>query len=191
MARTVTRAAKSKIRDNVAAPPKVGSLFMHEGVDLVAPPGTPVYAAADGLVVGAAPNSGYGNWIQIQHRDGLATVYGHLMGFAPGIEPGESVKRGDLIGFVGSTGRSTGSHLHFEIRVDGKSVDPMTHQEIQAEDLRGPNLGRFVGQLGQSLEGGAAPRMDPVSPCRESTTSSGHAPDPTVPLPRRHCRLAL
>lgn len=164
---------------------------MHEGVDLVAPPGTPVYAAADGLVVGAAPKGGYGNWIQIQHRDRLATVYGHLMGFAPGIEPGESVKRGDLIGFVGSTGRSTGSHLHFEIRVDGKSVDPMTYQEIQAEELRGPDLGRFGGQLGQSLEGGAAPSIDPVSPCRESTTSSGHAPDSTVPLPRRHCRLAL
>ena len=118
----------------------------------MAPPGTPVYAAADGIVVGAAPNGGYGNWIQIQHHDKLATVYGHLMAFAPGIEPGESVERGDLIGFVGSTGRSTGAHLHFEIRVDGKPVDPMNYQEIQTQELRGPHLERFSKQLAQSLE---------------------------------------
>lgn len=152
-ARMVAPAARSTMSVNVAAPPRVGrALFMHEGVDLVAPPGTPVYAAADGIVVGAAPNGGYGNWIQIQHRDKLATVYGHLMAFAPGIEPGESVERGDLIGFVGSTGRSTGAHLHFEIRVDGKPVDPMNYQGIQTEELRGPDLERFSRQLGQSLE---------------------------------------
>lgn len=191
-ARTAAPAAKGKIHANVIAPPRAGRpLFMHEGVDLAAPPGTPVYAAADGVVVDAALNSGYGNWVQIQHHDKLATVYGHLMGFAPGIEPGESVKRGDLIGFVGSTGRSTGPHLHFEIRVDGTSVDPMNYREIQAEELRGPDLRRFGEQLKQSLEGEAAPRMDPVSLCRESTTSSERALDSPVPLPGRHCRLAL
>lgn len=139
--RAVAPATRSTVRNTVAASPIVGrSLFMHEGVDLVAPLGTPVYAAADGVVVGAAPNGGYGNWIQIQHRDKLATVYGHLTGFAPGVELGQSVERGDLIGFVGSTGRSTGAHLHFEIRVDGKPVDPMNFFEIQIGELRGPEL---------------------------------------------------
>src|SRR5262249_51470949 len=95
-----------------------GALFMHEGIHLVAAPGTPVYAAADGVVVGAAPNGRYGNWIRIDHGDKLNTVYGHLMAFAPGIEPGETVTRGELIGFVGSTGRSTGAHLHFEVLND-------------------------------------------------------------------------
>ena len=71
--------------------PARGGLFMHEGIDLVAPAGTPVYAAADGVIVGAAPNGRYGNWIRIDHGKGVATQYGHLMAFAPGIEPGEPV----------------------------------------------------------------------------------------------------
>ena len=151
--RSVAPATKSAVRNTVAASPRVGrSLSMHEGVDLVAPLGTPVYAAADGVVVGAAPNGGYGNWIQIQHHDKLATVYGHLTGFAPGVEPGRSVERGDLIGFVGSTGRSTGAHLHFEIRVDGKPVDPMNFCEIQIEELRGPDLRQSGKQVEQSLQ---------------------------------------
>ena len=128
------------------------ALFMHEGIDLVAPAGTPVYAAADGVVVGAAPNGRYGNWIRIEHGDKLATVYGHLMAFAPGIEPGESVVRGELIGFVGSTGRSTGAHLHFEVLNDGKPVNPITHPELKTMQLRGLDLERFRKQVAHSLE---------------------------------------
>ncbi len=128
------------------------ALFMHEGIDLVAPAGTPVYAAADGVVVGAAPNGRYGNWIRIDHGNKLTTVYGHLMAFAPGIEPGETVTRGELIGFVGSTGRSTGAHLHFEVQTDGKPVNPITHPELKAMQLRGLDLERFRKQLARSLE---------------------------------------
>jgi murein DD-endopeptidase MepM/ murein hydrolase activator NlpD len=136
-----------------ASAPKVQrGLFMHEGIDLVAPAGTPVYAAADGIVVGAAPNGRYGNWIRIDHGDKLTTVYGHLMAFAPGIEPGETVTRGELIGFVGSTGRSTGAHLHFEVLNDGKPVNPITHPELKAMQLRGLDLERFRKQLARSLE---------------------------------------
>jgi murein DD-endopeptidase MepM/ murein hydrolase activator NlpD len=127
------------------------ALFMHEGVDLVAPLGTPIYAAADGIVVGAAPNGRYGNWVRIEHSGKLATVYGHLMAFAPGIEPGEAVVRGELIGFVGSTGRSTGAHLHFELQVDGKAVNPITHPELKATQLRGPDLERFKKQIAAAL----------------------------------------
>ena len=125
---------------------------MHEGIDLVAPAGTPVYAAADGVVVGAAPNGRYGNWIRIEHGGKLATVYGHLMAFAPGIEPGESVVRGELIGFVGSTGRSTGAHLHFEVLDNGKPVNPINHPELKAMQLRGLDLERFRKQVARSLE---------------------------------------
>jgi murein DD-endopeptidase MepM/ murein hydrolase activator NlpD len=128
------------------------ALFMHEGIDLVAPSGTPVYAAADGVVVGAAPNGRYGNWIRIEHGGKLATVYGHLMAFAPGIEPGESVVRGELIGFVGSTGRSTGAHLHFEVLDDGKTVNPINHPELKAMQLRGLDMDRFRKQVARSLE---------------------------------------
>jgi murein DD-endopeptidase MepM/ murein hydrolase activator NlpD len=136
-----------------SAPPRATSaLFMHEGMDLVASAGTPVYAAADGVVVGAAPNGRYGNWIRIDHGGKLATVYGHLMAFAPGIEPGEPVVRGELIGFVGSTGRSTGAHLHFEVLNDGKPVNPITHPELKAAQLRGLDLERFRKQVARSIE---------------------------------------
>ena len=137
-----------------AAPRAVAarSMFMHEGIDLVAPAGTAVYAAADGLVVGAAPNGRYGNWIRIEHGGRLATVYGHLSAFAPGIEPGEAVVRGELIGFVGSTGRSTGAHLHFELLNDGKAVNPINHPELKAAPLRGPELERFRKQVARSFD---------------------------------------
>ncbi len=132
--------------------PVRSALFMHEGIDLVAPAGTPVLAAADGVIVGAAPNGRYGNWIRIEHGGKLATVYGHLSGFAPGIEPGQTVVRGELIGYVGSTGRSTGAHLHFEVLDNGKPVNPITHPELKAMQLRGPDLERFRKQVARSTE---------------------------------------
>ena len=132
--------------------PVRSALFMHEGIDLVAPAGTPVFAAADGVIVGAAPNGRYGNWIRIDHGSKLATVYGHLMAFAPGIEPGETVVRGELIGFVGSTGRSTGAHLHFEVLDNGKPVNPITHPELKAMQLRGPDFERFRKQVARATD---------------------------------------
>ena len=78
-------------------------------MDLVAPSGTPVHAAGDGIVLGAEPRGGYGNWIEIEHEDGLSTVYGHLVSYAPGIEAGVRVGRGDVIGYVGTTGAHDGS----------------------------------------------------------------------------------
>jgi murein DD-endopeptidase MepM/ murein hydrolase activator NlpD len=135
----------------VAARPSSRSLFMHEGVDLVAPTGTPVVAAADGIVIGAAPNGRYGNWVRLEHGGKLATVYGHLSGFASGLQPGMVVSRGDVIGYVGSTGRSTGAHLHFELQVDGKPVNPITHPELKRAQLRGADLERFRKQVAASL----------------------------------------
>lgn len=129
-----------------------GALFMHDGVDLVAPTGTPIHAAADGIVVGVGPNGRYGNWIQIDHAGKLSTVYGHLSRFADGLVVGATVSRGDVIGFVGSTGRSTGAHLHFEIQSEGKAVNPTTHPEFKSVSMRGADLERFKKQVARSLD---------------------------------------
>jgi murein DD-endopeptidase MepM/ murein hydrolase activator NlpD len=99
-----------------------GSREFHKGVDIVAPTGTPVRAAADGLVTAAGRMSGYGSMIHLAHGYGLATRYGHLSKIV--VNPGQRVKRGDLIGYVGSTGRSTGPHLHYEVFRAGAQVDP-------------------------------------------------------------------
>jgi murein DD-endopeptidase MepM/ murein hydrolase activator NlpD len=106
-----------------------GYAHFHTGIDLAVPLGTPVFAAADGVVVQAGPMTdgsgglvGYGNYVIVEHADGLRTLYAHLMTWA--VEPKQTVKRGQLIGLVGSTGNSTGPHTHFEVRVDNTPVDP-------------------------------------------------------------------
>jgi len=139
-----------------ASKPGGTTLMMHDGVDLAADMGTPIRAAGDGVVIGAELKAGYGNWIEIEH-DGasngpfesfrrptrLMTVYGHLSAFAEGIAPGMRVKQGDVIGYVGSTGRSTGPHLHFEILNNGKPTNPMINLALRPEQLRGGELERF------------------------------------------------
>jgi murein DD-endopeptidase MepM/ murein hydrolase activator NlpD len=103
--------------------PISGGSRMHNGVDIGASSGTPIHAAADGTVVMAGSNGGYGNWTLIDHGGGLATGYGHQSSI--GVRVGQHVSRGDVIGRVGSTGASTGPHLHWEVRVNGNSVNPM------------------------------------------------------------------
>jgi len=109
--------------------PILGGRRNHKGIDLAAPTGTPVYASADGLVSRAEPYSTYGNYIQIEHGGELQTRYAHLSGYA--VMAGQSVRKGDLIGYVGSTGRSTGPHLHYEVRVAGEAVDPRPYMQTQ------------------------------------------------------------
>ncbi|HET9847783.1 MAG TPA: peptidoglycan DD-metalloendopeptidase family protein [Candidatus Dormibacteraeota bacterium] len=111
-------------------PGYAGFQHFHTGIDLAVPLGTPVFAAADGVVglAGAMTDSsgalvGYGNYIVVQHDAGLKTLYGHLL--AIGVKQGDTVKRGQLIGLVGSTGNSTGPHTHFEVRIDNSPIDPM------------------------------------------------------------------
>jgi murein DD-endopeptidase MepM/ murein hydrolase activator NlpD len=95
---------------------------MHPGLDMAAPTGTPVYATAEGIVSRAERAGGYGNLIQLEHGKGLETRYGHLSEIL--VHDGQRVHRGDMIGLIGSTGRSTGSHLHYEVRIDGRAVNP-------------------------------------------------------------------
>jgi murein DD-endopeptidase MepM/ murein hydrolase activator NlpD len=108
----------------IRSDPFQGRAAMHAGIDLSGPIGTPIYATADGLVTDAAWNSGgYGNLVKLNHGRGIETRYGHLSAIL--VRPGQRVKRGDMIGKMGSTGRSTGSHLHYEVRIDGRAVNPI------------------------------------------------------------------
>lgn len=104
--------------------PISGKRKLHAGIDMAAPKGTPVYAAETGVVIVAQSYNGYGNCIIIDHGGGLWTLYGHLMNGGILVEKGETVKRGEKIGLVGSTGQSTGNHLHFEVRKNSEATDP-------------------------------------------------------------------
>jgi murein DD-endopeptidase MepM/ murein hydrolase activator NlpD len=103
--------------------PVLGITRRHEGTDYAAAPGTPVMAAGEGVVLRAGRAGGYGNLIEIRHRNGIVTRYGHLRGFARGIRRGARVQQGQTIGFVGSTGLASGPHLHYEFRVNGVAKD--------------------------------------------------------------------
>jgi murein DD-endopeptidase MepM/ murein hydrolase activator NlpD len=108
----------------VRSDPFRGGAAMHAGIDLAGPHGTPIYATADGTVERAGWNSGgYGNLIEVDHGRGIETRYGHLSAVL--VHAGDQVKRGQLIGRMGSTGRSTGNHLHYEVRIDGRPVNPI------------------------------------------------------------------
>ncbi|HEY5161335.1 MAG TPA: peptidoglycan DD-metalloendopeptidase family protein, partial [Gaiellaceae bacterium] len=98
---------------------------MHEGIDIGAAQGTPIYAAASGTVNYAGWEGGYGNLTVIDHGNGLATAYGHQSQLA--VSSGQTVSRGQVVGYVGSTGHSTGPHLHFEVRVNGAPIDPLSY----------------------------------------------------------------
>lgn len=99
---------------------------MHAGIDLAAPKGTPIYASGDGVVEKAQRLSGYGLYVELKHVNGFETGYGHMSRIADGMKPGVRVRQGQIIGYVGSTGNSTGNHLHFEIKVNGRVVDPLS-----------------------------------------------------------------
>lgn len=108
----------------VRSDPFRGRAAMHAGIDLAGPIGTPIYATADGMVDRAEwNNGGYGNLVEIDHGHGIQTRYGHLTRYI--VAAGQRVKRGELIAYMGSTGRSTGSHLHYEVRLDGRPVNPI------------------------------------------------------------------
>jgi murein DD-endopeptidase MepM/ murein hydrolase activator NlpD len=105
--------------------PVIGGHRQHQGVDLASPIGTPIHATADGMVAMAERFGGYGLYVQIEHGGSLETRYGHMSRIA--VAEGQQVHKGDVIGYVGTTGRSTGPHLHYEVRVDGAAVNPLPY----------------------------------------------------------------
>ncbi|MBW3628091.1 MAG: M23 family metallopeptidase [Gemmatimonadetes bacterium] len=104
--------------------PILQRILPHAGVDYGARTGTPVRATADGVIALAGRSGGYGNLVEVQHPNGYSTRYAHLSGFGPGVRRSRWVRQGEVIGFVGMTGLATGPHLHYEVRRDGRAVDP-------------------------------------------------------------------
>jgi murein DD-endopeptidase MepM/ murein hydrolase activator NlpD len=123
--------------------PILGYTKMHTGVDWAAPSGTPIYASGNGVIEKAGWESGYGKYIRVRHNNGYETAYGHMTAFARGMDEGTRVRQGQVIGFVGSTGLSTGSHLHYEILVNGRFVDPMRIKLPRGRVLEGALLANF------------------------------------------------
>ncbi len=123
--------------------PVLGFTRMHQGVDFAAPTGTPVVAAADGTVTAVGPRSTYGRTVELRHNGGTETLYAHLSTFAPGLAPGQQVRQGQMIGRVGSTGLSSGPHLHYEILQGGRQVNPASVRSGVATRLTGPELASF------------------------------------------------
>jgi murein DD-endopeptidase MepM/ murein hydrolase activator NlpD len=123
--------------------PVLGYFKMHTGVDWAAPSGTPIIAAGNGVVEKAGWAGGYGRQTVIQHANGYQTTYNHQSRMADGMEPGVKVRQGQVIGYVGSTGLSTGNHLHFEIAVNGTKVDPMRVRLPVGKVLRSDDLVAF------------------------------------------------
>jgi murein DD-endopeptidase MepM/ murein hydrolase activator NlpD len=123
--------------------PILGYSKMHTGVDWAAGFGTPIFASGNGIIDRAGWEGGYGKYIRIKHSNGYETAYGHMSAFAKGIEPGKRVRQGQVIGFVGSTGLSTGAHVHYEIMVNGRFVDPMRIRLPRGRVLEGTMLAGF------------------------------------------------
>lgn len=123
--------------------PILGYTKMHKGLDFAAPRGTPIYAAGDGVVERASRFGAYGKYIRIRHHSSYKTAYAHLKGYAKGIKKGKRVKQGQVIGYVGSTGRSTGPHLHYEVLYNNKQVNPRKIKLPAGEKLKGKDLKNY------------------------------------------------
>jgi murein DD-endopeptidase MepM/ murein hydrolase activator NlpD len=123
--------------------PILGYVKMHTGVDWSTPYGTPIFASGNGVVEKVGPEGGYGKYVKLKHSNGYETAYGHMSAFAKGLEPGKRVRQGQIIGFVGSTGMSTGPHVHYEILVNGRFVDPMRIKLPRGRSLEGPLMASF------------------------------------------------
>lgn len=124
--------------------PVLNKIRAHKGVDYAAPRGTPIKAAGDGRVTLAGRNGGYGNTVIIQHGLRYRTLYAHMNGFAKGVRTGSNVKQGQIIGYVGTTGLSTGPHLHYEFQVNGVHVDPLSKKLPMADPIAQIEKARFM-----------------------------------------------
>ncbi|MFN3815848.1 peptidoglycan DD-metalloendopeptidase family protein [Brevundimonas sp.] len=162
--RTPVDGARISSNYGVRRHPISGYQRMHQGMDFAAPTGTPVFAASDGVVVEARRWGGYGNWVRIRHSNGWETGYAHLSRFGRGLRPGQRVSQGDVIAYVGSTGASTGPHLHYEVWRNGARVNPTGAQIPSGSELAGAELAAFHAErrridalIAARRSGGAAP----------------------------------
>jgi murein DD-endopeptidase MepM/ murein hydrolase activator NlpD len=123
--------------------PILGYSVMHRGVDFGAPTGTPIFAAGDGTIDDIGERSGYGRYIRVRHSGAYATAYAHMNGYGRGLRKGMRVRQGQVIGYVGASGRATGPHLHYEVIRDGAQINPVTVKFSTGEKLTGAELARF------------------------------------------------
>ena len=145
--RTPVDGARISSRFGMRMHPILGYSLMHKGVDFAAPTGTPIYAAGNGRVVVAGRNGGYGNYVRIRHTGEYSTAYAHMLRFANGIAPGRRVSQGQVIGYIGTTGRSTGPHLHYEVLRDDAQINPMSVKQAPNSQLAGADLKRFQQEV--------------------------------------------
>lgn len=141
--RTPVDGARISSRFGMRRHPILGYSKMHKGIDFAASRGTPIFAAGDGVIKLAKWNGGYGRYIRIQHGSGYQTAYAHMTRFAKGMRAGKKVRQGQVIGYVGTTGRSTGPHLHYEVLKGGKQVNPLSVKLLPGEKLKGGDLKGF------------------------------------------------
>lgn len=143
--------------------PVLGYTKMHRGVDFAAPRGTPIYAAGDGAIDYIGRKGGYGKYIRIRHNSEYSTAYAHMHGYAKGMKQGKRVRQGQVIGYVGTTGRSTGNHLHFEIMKNGRQTNPMRVRMPSGRKLKGKELKTFMAAKARTDEQFAALHPTPQS----------------------------
>lgn len=129
--------------------PVLGYNKMHKGVDFAAPTGTPIYAAGDGVIELAGRKGAYGKYVRIRHNSQLKTAYAHMSRIKSGVKPGVRVTQGQVIGYVGTTGRSTGPHLHYEVLSSGRQVNPRSVDLPVGEELEGGDMDRFKSLVGK------------------------------------------
>ncbi|MCG8548358.1 MAG: M23 family metallopeptidase [Alphaproteobacteria bacterium] len=141
--RTPTDAVRISSRFGRRKHPILGYTRMHRGIDFAAPAGTPIYAAGNGRIEKIGWAGAYGKYIRIRHNGSFKTAYAHMRRFARGLKVGSRVKQRQIIGYVGSTGRSTGPHLHYEVIRDGKQINPQKLKLAAGHRLRGAELRRF------------------------------------------------
>lgn len=157
--RTPVNGARMTSKFGMRFHPLLNYSRMHQGVDFGAAHGSPIYAAASGTVEFAAPHGGHGNYVRLRHNNTLKTAYAHMSRFA--VRAGQSVKQGDVIGYVGSTGISTGPHLHYEVWLRGQAANPMTLKFTGGMQLSGGELNRFEAEINRlrafAVTGGNTP----------------------------------
>jgi murein DD-endopeptidase MepM/ murein hydrolase activator NlpD len=159
--------------------PILGYSRMHRGTDFAAPTGTPILAAGEGAIVRAGPFSSFGNYVRIRHANGYETAYAHMSRFARGIRAGTRVRQGQIIGYVGTTGRSTGPHLHYEVLRRGQQINPINLRVANGRNLTGRSLELFETER---------QRIDTLRQVRARESGTEEAAVRTAPMAQRGAR---
>ena len=161
--------------------PVLMARIFHSGVDLAIAKGTPIVAGGDGIITQLGRKGAYGKYIRIRHSNGFQTAYGHMNGYKNNLKVGSKVKRGDVIGYIGQTGRATGPHLHYEVWKNGKTVNPLGNYVLVAKQLKGDELDRYQKyaatihpEFDQHLVGTMAP-IPPQKPSFETSAAQKSA----------------